>query len=216
MTTYRFSALAYALARMWRAWAVIVPVVVANAALQALLVWRVPDVGDWLPLVLVALASLAVFAIAYGLVASAALRVPDGHVGWPAAAAGLREHAGRFSLWAAVLVIATIVGLMLYTIPGLVVLAVTPFVLLAALDGRPNPLAANFHAMGERFWRWLATALVTGAVVLLGTVLAGFTAFFVRNPAASLVAWLVCGLVLAWFITAWALVYRSTSVAARG
>lgn len=216
MTTYRFSALAYALARMWRAWAVIVPVVFANAALQALLVWRTPDVGEWLPIVLLALASLAAFAIAYGLVASAALRVPDGHVGWPVAAARLRAHAGRFALWAAVLVIATISGLMLYTVPGLVVLAITPFVLLAVLDGRPNPLAANFHAMGERFWRWLATALVTGAVILVGTVLTGFTAFFVRNPAASLAAWLVSGFVLAWFITAWALVYRSTSVAARG
>jgi hypothetical protein len=36
----------------------------------------------------------------------------------------------------------------------------------------------------------------------------GITAFFVRGAAASLLVWLASGLVLAWFTSAWALIYR--------
>ena len=39
MKTYRFSCLASGFVRMWRAWIVILLVVVVNALLQALLIW---------------------------------------------------------------------------------------------------------------------------------------------------------------------------------
>jgi hypothetical protein len=66
--------------------------------------------------------------------------------------------------------------------------------------------------MGERFWRWLITVLITGAVLGLGTFLAGFWNFFLREPVGPLVVWLVGGVLFAWFTTAFALIYRSTSV----
>jgi len=213
MTTYRVSALAYGLARMWRAWSVIVPVIVVNALIQALLVWPVIDVSSWWQVWGLGLVSYAVFVVSYGLLLSALLQVADGPVGWPQTVGRLRAHAGTFALWAVIVTLATALGLMLFVVPGIVVLLLSRFVLLAVLDGHGNPLAANFHVMGERFWRWLATVVITGAVLGLGTFLAGFGNFFLRNPVGPLIVWLVAGLLIAWFSTAFALIYRSTTVA---
>jgi hypothetical protein len=213
MTTYRVSALAYGLARMWRAWTVIVPVIVVNAVLQALLVWPTIDVASWWQVWGLGLLSYVVFLAFYGLLLSAALQVADGRVGWGAAVGRLRAHLGAFLMWSVILTLATAVGLLLYVVPGLVVLVLTRYVLFAALDGHRNPIAVNFHAMGERFWRWLVTVLITGAILGLGTFLAGFWNFFLRDPVGPLVVWLIGGFLFAWFTTAFALIYRSTSVA---
>ncbi len=213
MNTYRVSALAFGLVRMWRGWSVIVPVVTVNAALQALLIWPNPDVDQWLAVIGLALLSAVAFMLAYGLVGATALKVTEGSVTWRQAMAVLRTNGVRYAIWALILLVVTMAGLAIYAVPGFVILAITPFVLLAALDGRPNPLAANFHAMGQRFWRWLVVVIITGAVIGIGSFAVALTNFFVRGLAASFVAWLVAGLVLAWFTTTWALIYRSTSVA---
>lgn len=215
-TTYRISALASALARMWRGWSVIVPVVIVNALAQAVLVWPQVAVGQWLALVAMGLASFAVFALAYGLVGVTALRVADGRVGWHTASTELRSNALRYGIWVIAYTVVLLVGFALYAVPGYVVLAMTPFLLLAALDGRRNPLETNFRAIGRRFWRWLVTTVATGLVVAVGWLLIGVTNFFVRGVAASFAVWLVAGLCLAWFTTAWALVYRSATADDRG
>ena len=209
MKTYRASALASGFIRMWRGWRVIVPVVLVNAILQALLIWPDPTPGDGIVPLLLALVSAVVFLVSYGLVSATALNVADGPMGWSQAVTTLRTNSARYSAWAVGLAVVTIAGLAIYTIPGLVVLALTPFLLLAALDGRANPLATNFHTMGRRFWRWLVTTVITGLVVIVGSLLSGLTTFFVRGSLASLLVWVVSGLVLAWFTTAWGLIYRS-------
>ena len=209
MTYYRVSALASGFVRMWRGWQVIVPVVLVNAVLQALLVW--PDATPMIDAlaVVLALASGFVLLVAYGLVAATALKVPDGHVGWPLAVTTLRGSAPRYTLWAILRALAIAIGLAIFTLPGLVVMAVTPFLVLAAIDGPGNPLVANFRTIGRRFWRWLVTALITTGALVVGSLLSGVFTFFTRNPLAAFVAWIVAGLVIAWFTTAWALVYRS-------
>ncbi len=209
MKTYRVSALASALVRMWRGWAVIVPVVIVNAILQALLIWTDPTPGDGAVPVLLALASALVFIVAYGLAAATALHVADGRVGWPMAIMALKDRAGGYALSVVGLLIVIAIGLALYGLPGLLVVAVTPFVLLAALDGQPNVLGSNFRTIARRPWRWLVTTGITGLIVILGSFINGFTAFFIRGSAASLVVWIISGLVLAWFTTAWALIYRN-------
>ncbi len=206
---YRVSALASGFVRMWRGWRVLLPVVVVNAILQALLVWPAftYDTAWWA--VIAAALSAMVFGVAFGLVASTALQVPDGPVGWGAALSRLRANLGPYALWALGWLVLVSVGLALYTIPGLVVAAVLPFLLLAALDGERNPLGANFRALGRRFWRWLVTVAIIGLVLIVGDVMAGLFTFFTRNPLASLVVWLVAGLGAAWITTTWALIYRS-------
>lgn len=209
MTTYRVSALASGFVRMWRGWRVIVPVVLVNAALQALIIWPDPTPGDGIVPLLLALVSAVVFLVAYGLVTATALHAACGAVRWQQALGTLRSRAARYSSCAVGLAVVAIIGFAMYTIPGLVVLALTPFLLLAALDGRANPIGANFHTIGRRFWRWLVTTLIAGPVVIVGSLLSGLTTFFVRGSMASLLVWIVGGLVVAWFTTAWALIYRS-------
>ena len=209
MSIYRVSAFAYAAQRMWRGWTIIVPVVVANAAIQALLIWPDIQVTDWLPMVALAIASALAFMLAYAAVAATALRVPDGVVHPRQVVPALRANGIRYALWALGLLLVTIVGLAIYAVPGILILAVTPFLLLAAIDGRTNPLVSNFRVIRRRFWRWLSLVVVIGVLVGVGILAAGLTSFFVRGPVASFAVWLVCGLVLAWFTTAWALVYRS-------
>lgn len=206
---YRVSALASGFVRMWRGWRVIVPVVLVNAVVQAVLVWPpfTYDTGWWT--VLSAVLSALAFGVAFGLVASTALAVADGGVSWRHAIDTLRAHLAGYSAWAAAWLLLVTVGLALDTLPGLLVAALTPFLLLAALDGHRNALARNLRTLGRRFWRWLITVVIIGLVLLVGDLSAGLFTFFTRNPLASLVVWLLGGLVIAWFTTAWALVYRS-------
>ena len=93
MRTYRVSALASALVRMWRGWAVIVPVVIVNAILQALLIWTDPTPGDGAVPVLLALASALVFIVAYGLAAELATTSPVVLVDTGGAASAARRRA---------------------------------------------------------------------------------------------------------------------------
>ncbi len=209
MTTYRRSALAAAALRMWRGWSVIIPVVIANAGLQAILAWPGIRTDDDAILILLALVSAAGFIVSLGFVTASALLVSDGRVGWSRALGVMRPQGLLYSVWAIALGAAVIVGLAFYTVPALLVVALTPFLLLAALDGRRNALGANFRTIGRRFWRWLVTVVVVAVGVLLGWVLAGLTGFFLRGALASLVVWLVAGFAIAWITTAWAVIYRS-------
>jgi hypothetical protein len=188
---------------------VIVPVVILNALVQALLVWPAYTYDSGWYTALSAVLSGVAFLVAYGLVASAALDVPVRRVGWRQVWARLRTHLGRYALWAVLLLVAVSIGLAIYTVPGLLVMALTPFLLLAALDGRPNPVATNFRTVGRRFWRWLLTVTIVGLGVLLGSLIAGFTAFFWHGGIGSALVWLVGGLLLAWITVGWALIYRS-------
>ena len=213
MKTYRVSALASGFVRMWRGWTVTVPVVVVNALLLALLIWPDPVPGQGALPIGLALLDAVVFLVAYGLISATALHVADGKVGWPQAIGVVRGNLARYAIWAVGLAVVAIIGRAVYTIPGLLVLALTPFLLLAALDGQRNPLAANFRTIGRRFWRWLVTVIIAGLVVVIGSISSGLFTFFTRTPLATLVVWLVAGFVLAWFTTAWALIYRSASAA---
>jgi hypothetical protein len=216
MKTYRISALASAFVRMWRGWAVIVPVVVVNAILQALLIWSDPTPGDGIAPILLAIASAIIFVVAYGLVAATALHVTSGKVGWAQAIATVKANAGGYALCVVGLLIVVAIGRALYGLPGLLVLAVTPFFLLAALDSQKNPLGTNFRTIARRPWRFVVTTVITGLVVILGSLITGFMAFFIRGSAASLLVWTISGLILAWFTTAWALIYRNAHAPVEG
>ena len=111
--------------------------------------------------------------------------------------------------WSVALLVLVLIGLSLCVLPGLILLAVTPFVLLAVADGRQNPIAANMRVIGARWARWLVTLLMMG-IICLGLWLLGATdGFFVTGAPGGFIAWLAFGLVSAWFIGAWALLYRS-------
>lgn len=208
---YRASALASGAVRMWRGWRVLVPVVIVNALVQAALVWPYVTYAAGWWVAVSALLSAVVFVLAYGLVGVTALAVPRGQVDWATAAAGLRARLVPYLGWALAWLVALAIGLALYSVPGLVLLAVTPFLLLSVLDGRGNPLAWNVRVIGRRFWRWLVTIAITGTMLLVADLATGLFTFFTRVPFAALVVWLVGGFVVAWWTTAWALIYRSAT-----
>jgi len=207
--TYRVSALASAAVRMWRAWSVVLPVVVVNAAAQGALVYPEINLEPSVPLALALVASAVLFVFAYGLLASAALHTPDGHVGWRMAWAGLRARLLPFLLWSLGLLIAVSVGLAVHLLVAVLIVGLTAFVLFAVLEGRSNPLWVNLRTIGRRIWRWLATGVVVVLLVTLGVALMGVTQFFLRGWLGATVTWLVAGLLIAWLITARALLYRS-------
>lgn len=196
---YGFSVLLTGFARMWRGFLPFVVVSVVNAVVQASLLglslW-------WLAIGI----SAAVLLIAFAMTTHIAVRSVSGR-------SGLSDLAGtdllRFSLWVVGWTVVINLGLMFYWYPGLVLLALTPFVPVAAAAGARNPLAANWSAIRARPVRWLVTVLITLGIILVVWLLTGLNAFFVRGWIAAFSSWLVIGFVAAWLLTAWAALYRS-------
>lgn len=117
----------------------------------------------------------------------------------------------RFSLWVVGWTVAVNLGLMVYWYPGLVVLALTPFLPVAAAAGARNPVAANFAAIRARPVRWLVTVLISLAVILVVWLLTALNSFFVQGWLAAFSSWVLIGFVATWLLTAWAVLYRSVS-----
>ena len=155
MSTYRYSALAYAAVRMWRGWTVVVPVVVFGAVVQAVLV-GVADgasesdgVREWVGVVAAA-ASVLLAAVAFVVVAAVALSVADGRVRWPAVLARLRAHGRNWIVWALAWAVVVGAAYVWWWVAAAAVAAVTPYLMLASLDGRGNALAANGRVIVRR------------------------------------------------------------------
>lgn len=206
---YRVSALASGFVRMWRGWQVIVPLIIVNALIQGLIVLPETSVNDVVVNTLLALLSAVVALKSFVVVTEVAVRVADGPVTWPMVFPKLRRSTWAGMLWGALMLLALVIGFSLYTVPGIIIAALSPFVVIAAVDGARNPLVANFRTIGRRFWRWLITAVLTGLAITLGYLGSGFVMFFLRGMLGASLIWLAAGFVAAWCITAWALIYRS-------
>lgn len=208
---YRVTLLGSALLRMWRAWAVIVPVVIVNAAVQALLVLPNANPGLSIGFILLALVSLVVLIASFALVASALLLATRGRVRLADAVAQARGRLLPVLGWAVGLLVVVLIGLMAFVIPGLIVLAVTPFLLLAVIDGKASPLAVNFRTLGARWGRWLITVILMGVISFVVWLVSALDGFFVTGAPGALIGWILIGFVASWFTCAWALLYRTVN-----
>lgn len=208
---YHVSVLATGFARMWRAWRVLVPVVIINALVQGILL--LSGVLPYLTVifVLTALLSFVVLVASFGLVAAAMLQAVQGTVSAGAAFDALRARTWPLLAWSFGLVLVAILGFVLYVVPGFIVLALTPYLLLAVIDGQGNPIAANFRTIGARWGRWLLTVALMGVICFILWFLSALDGFFVTGAPGAMIAWIVLGLVSAWFTCAWALVYRTVN-----
>lgn len=208
---YRVSVLATGFARMWRAWRVLIPVVILNALLQGLLL--LPGVLPYLSaaFIVVALLSLIVLIASFGLVAAAMLQAVQGPVSVSEALTALRTRLLPILSWGIGLALVATLGFALYVIPGFIILALTPYLLLAVIDGRRNPLGANFRTLTARWGRWVVTVVLMGIICFVLWFLAALDGFFITGAPGATIAWLALGLVSAWFTCAWALVYRSVN-----
>ena len=213
---YRVSVLATALLRMWRGWRILLPVIVVNALIQGLLVS--PGVLPYLTpaFVVLALVSLVMLAVSFTLVAATMLQASTGPVSVRQVLAVTRRRWLPLSAWSIALVVVVTLGLALYVLPGLVLLAITPYLLLAVVDGKPRPLAVNFAVLRARWGRWLITVIAIGVISLVLWLLSALDGFFVTGFLGAIIGWLGIGLVSGWLICAWALVYRSVLDGHRG
>ena len=208
---YRASVLATGFARMWRAWRLLLPVVIVNALVQGILL--LSGVLPYLTIVFAftALLSFVILVASFGLIAAAMLQAVEGPVSAGAAVDTLRDRTWPLLAWSLGLVLVAIAGFALYVVPGFIVLALTPYLLLAVIDGQRNPIAVNFRTIGARWGRWLITVVIMGVICFIMWFLSALDGFFVTGAPGAIIAWLVLGFVSAWFTCAWALIYRSVN-----
>jgi hypothetical protein len=207
---YRFSALFSGLAKMWRAWRVTGPVILVNAVVQALLI--IPSTGGTFStsvFLLTALASAVVMLGAAAVVVAGGLESAVGRVTWGATLQRIRAALLPFTLWTIGLFVVVLVGLSLHTWPGLVLAAVLPFVMIAAMAPDRNPIGANFRVIAARPFRWAVTLLIIGGIAAL--IWLGFALlwFFVPGVIGAVIASLVGGLLTWWWCTSLSCIYLS-------
>ncbi|MFM9134309.1 MAG: hypothetical protein ACKOT0_02545 [bacterium] len=210
--TYRVSALATALVRMWRAWSVILLVSLADAIIQVALVLAARSATSYAVFLLLAAVSYLGLVLSFGLVCRALLDSLDGR---PVALRELMRETGRrfpaLLAWSLAIVALATLGLLLYVVPGLIVLALFPYLLIAVVDAKANPLAVNFRTIAARWGRWIITAVIVGVIAFGIWLAAALDTFFLRTMPGLLAAWVLIGLVASWVICAWLLIYRGVN-----
>ena len=208
---YRLSVLGTGFVRMWRAWKIVIPVIIVNAILQALLL--LPNVLPYLSIafIVVSLLSLLILVKSFNFVAAALLQAVVGPVEWRSVYASPWRRYFVLLAWSVGLLMVVLVGFSLYTLPGFIVLALVPYVLLAVVDGKRNPLAVNFRTIGAHWGRWLITVIIMGILSFFLWFISALNGFFITGAPGALIGWLIIGFVASWFTCAWALVYRTAN-----
>jgi hypothetical protein len=205
---YGFSVLLSGIAVARHQWWGLLLVVLVNAVVQMLTgVWT-PLTTDTPQFYLSSLISFVVLVASLGAVCALALACVDRRRGVGAA---LRSGSwGRFALWTVGLTVVVYLLTFAWVAPAVIAMFLVPFVPLAAMDGKRNPLAVNFRVIGARWARYIVTVVfwaIIMVVVFVGLVLA-----FITFPwwGVTLLGWVLKGLVGVWLICAFAGLYRST------
>ncbi|MEI6622532.1 MAG: hypothetical protein WCP28_11560 [Actinomycetes bacterium] len=207
--SYRVSTLFTGFVRMWRAWKFVLPAIVINAVLQGLLVIPVPLTGYSPVFLLTVILSAVILLALSATIAAAALDSAVGPATWSSAWQRIRGNGGWFTLWTVALAIVVLIGLAIYTLPGLLILAIVPFLTLAAMFGQRNAFVANFRVIGARPLRWIITMIIIGILLFFTWVAMALTGFFGRPIIGAMLSTLVGGLLLWWWQTSLALIFRS-------
>ena len=212
---YRFSVLFTAFARFFRGFLLFVVIILVNAAIQTALVgFFDPVPGLSAVFIITVLISFVVLVASFYFLNITALTVATQK---PKFATVFRRSAGqwgRFVLWSVVMYLLVLLGLIVNTYLGLAVLLVLPFVTLAAADDQRNPLAINFRVIGGRAVRYIITAVILGIILIISNLLTSVNGFFIGGWLGALITWLYWGLLASWYLTALALIYRSTRAGA--
>lgn len=219
---FSFSALIAAIGRCFRGFGPLFVIVIVNALIQALLVGMFnPIPGFSFSFLLLALISFIVLIESFYAINVMSLNAATGKP----RLANYLDRTGkahlRFAGWSVLTYVLVMVGLMISTWLGLLVLAVLAYVPVIATDTGRNPLLTNFKTIGSRPIRWVVTMFFTGILLVVSVVLSGIGGFFIGgagHPLAgfinSMIAWICWGVVAAWFTSALALIYRSTRAGA--
>ena len=206
--TYRLSAILSGLRVMWRASGAALPFIAINAVVQSGLMYLDTLSGFSAAFLAAFAVSAASALVLYGILAAAALAAVDGDAAPGSILARARRHAAGFAGWTIVQWALILLAALIHPALILAVAAATPFLPLAASDGRGNAMAWNFRAIGSRAGRWLLTTVILVVAGLVLYLLSAVNTFFVKGTPAAAIFWLVMGVVAWWLLTAWALIYR--------
>ena len=165
---YRVSALGRAALTMWRGWVVLVPVTLLNAVIQAAISSAAYSPESVVPNIVQSIVSALIALGAIAFLSASALSAVRGEVSWRKITRVIADHWRQFLAWALALGAIAIIGFSLWTAPGILVLALTPYVLIAVWSGSTKPLAQNFALIKLRFSRWLITTII---IVLLAAIM---------------------------------------------
>lgn len=213
---YKFSVLITGIGRYFRAFLPLLLVTIVNALIQALLV--IPNIFPEMTLGFIAtvIPSFIVLVVSFAILNGAALAAATpGRVSIKAGVQAGFAHFWLFLLWAVVEYILVMAGLIIYAPLGLLVLLVTPFITLAAVDGKKNAIGANFRAIGNRFGRYLITVIIAGLLLVPVTyLLLVLEGLFINGFWGALLAWGLMGTYCSWVLASFAALYRSTKVGA--
>lgn len=169
--------------------------VVFNALVQGLLLLGNPTPSLSVIFVLGALVSALLWLGTYAIVVAGTLQ---------------QRITGRFVAWTVLLWLVVILGLIPFNgILGLLILAATPYLPLAAMADAGNPVSANFRTIGRAPLRYVWRIIVFALLALLAWLLLALNAFFVGGFVAAAANSLAIGLV-GWLVTwSFARVYRA-------
>lgn len=193
---------------MGAAWLMALPIVLVNAIIQPLLLAfdPSPPLTWWIwPLALV---SLGVIIVTLALILAAFLLAARGECSWRAVAAQVRSRLLPFAAYATALIIVSVLGLALWVLPGLIILALTPYLLISVMAGEANPVVSNLRAIRARWGRWILLLIVTAIVTGALWVGSGLVAFFVPGAFGAWVLWLAVGLVGTALLQMWCRAWR--------
>ena len=208
---YRFSVLLTAIPRFFRGIVPFAAVIIINAIIQGLLIGAFNPQPGWSAEFIGTLAiSFVVLVASFYFLNLTALSVATGKAQLGSIFSRSGSQWGKFVLWAVVMYLFVLIGLIINTGLALLVLLVLPFVTLAAADEKKNPLAINFRVIGGRAVRYIITALILGVILVLSNIFTSVNGFFVGGWQAAIITWLYWGVYASWTLTALALIYRST------
>jgi hypothetical protein len=178
-----------------RTWPIAITVVLSNALVQALLTISnpTPSATWWIwPLWVVSFLAItftaAVFVAALSLAA-------QGQCHWRTVLTQVRSRALPWLGYASALSAIALIGFVFWIIPGIIVLALTPYLPFAVMGEHPNPVRSNFRAIRAGWGRWIGLCVVSifiVAAIWLGSSLASF---FVPGVVGGFLIWLAIGFV---------------------
>ena len=175
-------------------------VILLNAFVQCLLVIPSPIWGlQNLEFVILTLLSALVY-LWFLTVVVALKTAPASATSPPQALRSFRPRLARFVLWFVGYALVASVLLFVYLWPGLIFMAITPMIVLAAADGQAGPISANFHAIKHHFWGYLWRIVFSGLLCLIAWLAAGLFMFLLVGAPAAFVSWLIIGAFI-WILT---------------
>ncbi len=212
---YRYSVLITAIGRFFRGFVPFAAVIVFNAIVQMVLVWIFDPLPGWnFSFIFTTIISFVVLLWAFQALNITALAVATGKTSLGEVARSGNNWLA-FSLWSVLMYVLVVIGTFIDVWVALAVLAVLPFVPMAAADGQRNPIVTNFKVIGERWLRYVITAIILGALLVFSTLMSAVNGFFIGGNLGSIIVWLFWGVTAAWYLSALALIYRSTNTGAQ-